>query len=255
MSSFAPCITKNCCLCGSDQGLTGEHKIKASALRSEFGRKRLVIGRDGERFRQAQSAGSRELHFSARVCSECNNARTQPADLAFDAFHACVMSLIHRNEDPATAFQDPRFASDGRFSKDLFRYFAKLLCCHLAEIGAPFQAEIADFAIGVNHSNCISLGVDLDPVHARDQAEYPGLPRASHGGLVVIGERESLLPSGFHSTISIGAARYKYQARFTEAGQFQLMLDNPEFVGWCRSRIEAQLLDPLSAEAKLDLGL
>lgn len=255
MNTFAPCITMHCCLCGSDQELSGEHKIKASALRSEFGRQKLVIGRDGEGYRLAQSAGSKAFHFSAPVCSECNNSRTQPADLAFDQLHACVTSLISQNADPAGALQDPRFASGGTFSLDIFRYFAKLLCCHLAELGAPFQSVIADFAIGFSHENCISLGVDLDRVYARAQAEYPDLPYAAHGGLVVLGDKKTLSPVAFHSTLTIGPASYRYQARFTEIGQIQLELEEPEFVDWCRQRTRSQLLNPLSDQATLDLGL
>lgn len=255
MNSFAPCVTTHCCLCGSDKELSGEHKIKASALRSEFGRQRLVIGRNGGGYRLAQSARSKALHFSAPVCSECNNARTQPADRAFDHFHACVASLISRKADPAGALRDPRFVSGGTFSLDIFRYFAKLLSCHLAELGAPFQSAISDFAIGFSHENCISLGVDLDTMYASAQAEYPGLPYAAHGGLIVLGDKETLSPVAFHSTLTIGPARYRYQARLTEIGQIQLELEEPEFVDWCRQRTKAQLSDPLSDQAKLDLGL
>lgn len=255
MNFFAPCINTHCALCGSDQSLSGEHKIKASALRSEFGRQKLVIGRGEESYRLAQGVGSKAFHFSAPLCGECNNARTQPGDMAFDQLHECVTLLISQKSDPADALQGPRFASGGTFELDVFRYFAKLLCCHLAELGAPFQSAVADFAIGFSDENCISLGVDLDPAYARLQSEYPGLPYAAHGGLIVLGDKETLSPVAFHSTLTVGPARYRYQAGFTEFGQIQLEMEEPEFVEWCRQRTRAQLSAPLSDQDKIDLGL
>lgn len=41
---FEPYQEGRCCLCGSDDSLTGEHKIKASALRKIFGKDSMVIG-------------------------------------------------------------------------------------------------------------------------------------------------------------------------------------------------------------------
>ncbi|HHT7520271.1 TPA: hypothetical protein ACT1UU_003971, partial [Klebsiella oxytoca] len=74
--------TEGCCLCGSSGSLTGEHKIKASALRKIFGSNAMVIGDfdDGGILRTAQGPKSKAFHFSARMCSLCNGSRTQPAD-------------------------------------------------------------------------------------------------------------------------------------------------------------------------------
>ena len=56
MLPFAPPLTSQCCLCGSTEALSGEHKIKASALRGVFGKQGMVIGRPGEAYRYAQSS-------------------------------------------------------------------------------------------------------------------------------------------------------------------------------------------------------
>ena len=108
MLPFAPPLTSQCCLCGSSEALSGEHKIKASALRAEFGKQGMVIGR-----RHAQGPNSKAFHFAARVCEDCNNARTQPADIAFDKFNAQASSLFKRGLDPAGVFDDPRFSPSG----------------------------------------------------------------------------------------------------------------------------------------------
>lgn len=63
MDPFAPPLTSQCCLCGSTEALSGEHKLKAAALRSEFGAQPMVIGRPGERYRHAQSPSSKQFHF------------------------------------------------------------------------------------------------------------------------------------------------------------------------------------------------
>ena len=73
--SFAPNFPTECCLCGSPENLTGEHKIKASLLRSEFGTSNMVIGKFGDpasRPRLAQSAKSKAMHFASRLCIPCN---------------------------------------------------------------------------------------------------------------------------------------------------------------------------------------
>lgn len=255
MDGFSPCVTNQCCLCGSSDALTGEHKIKASALRAEFGRSSLVIGRRGEGYRAAQSAGSRELHFKAPLCADCNSTRTQPADLAFDQFRDVALGIARRGEDPAKAFHSAKFVEGGELRLDLFRYFAKLLCCHLAELGAPHQLPISQFAIGETEENCITLAIDLDAVYAHDQAKYPGLPYAAHGGLVVLADKNSLIPTGFYSTLSIGPVRFRYWARFTVEGQMQLEIEDPDFVQWCRERICRQQGDPSMQEDIRDLGL
>lgn len=255
MNYFSPCDTSSCCLCGSNQSLSGEHKIKAAALRAEFGRERLVISRQGEGSRLAQSTGSKAFHFSAPVCAECNNARTRPADLAFDQFHALVRQLTYDGKDPMVAFECSRFSEGGDLRLDVFRYFSKLLCCHLAELGAPQQEELSAFAIGRSDANCIVLGMDRDQNWTRSQAEFPDLPYAAHGGLVVFGDRNTALPSAFYSTLTIGPTRYKYQARLTAEGQAQMAAQTPTFFEWCRERVRMAILQPLSEESKLDLGL
>jgi len=87
-------------LCGSIGELTGEHKVKASAIRSQFKTEKMVIGVSGDaerKFRPAQGPKSKEFHFESRICKQCNNRRTQPADREFDQFHSRVETL-HREK-------------------------------------------------------------------------------------------------------------------------------------------------------------
>lgn len=256
MSSYAVSHIQHCCLCGATELLSGEHKIKASALRAEFGQQGMVIGRPGESYRLAQGSNSKAFHFSARICEDCNNARTQPADLAFDAFNAHAQALARRGLEPAQVLDDPRFrAIHGPQYLNVFRYFAKLMCCHLAEIGAPPLAAVADFAIGASDMNCVLLGVDRDVAFRRLQETLPTTRYAAHGGLVVLGDATSHAPTSFYSTLTLGPVRYRYQIRLNETGQLLLALEHPDFYSWCEHQVHAAFENPISEDDRELLGL
>lgn len=256
MLPFAPPLTSRCCLCGSSEALSGEHKVKASALRAEFGKQGMVISRPGESYRHAQSPNSKAFHFSARVCEVCNNSRTQPADLAFDEFHAQASSLLKRGLDPAEVFDDPRFRSNGgHLYLNVFRYFAKLMCCHLAEMGAPIHHAIADFAIGISDANFVLLSVDVDVSYQTMQERLPSASYAAHGGLIITGDEFSHLPTSFYSTLTIGPVRYCYQIRLNELGQLLLGIEHPVFYDWCKRKVRDAIANPMSDEDREILGL
>lgn len=256
MQPFAPPLTSQCCLCGSTVALSGEHKIKASSLRTVFGNGKLVIGRPGESYRHAQSSKSKAFHFSSRVCEACNNARTQPADLAFEEFNSEAYRLWQCGSDPAAVANDPRFDdASGNLRLDVFRYFAKLMCCHLAEMSAPFFEAIADFAIGSSNENYILIRVDSDIAYQRIQKVFPSVCYAAHGGLVITGDEVSHAPTSFYSTLSVGPVRYCYQIRFNELGQSRLMIEHPEFYEWCKRKIVDAIENPISDQERGILGL
>ena len=152
-------------------------------------------------------------------------------------------------------FNHPKFARGLDLYVNSLRYFAKLLCCHLAEMGAPLQQAIADFAIARSNDNCILLRIDHDRTYAESRAEYGDLPYAAHGGLVIMGHRETLHPSAFHSTLTIGPIRYVYHASLTETGQEMMRSETPDFFDWCCERTRRALDSPLDEAERLDLGL
>jgi hypothetical protein len=92
---FAPHGPNSCCLCGSTENLTGEHKVKRTALSQEFGSATMAIGVAGDeksKLRYAQSPKSKAFHFEAKLCARCNGTRTQPADREFDRVHMRALS-------------------------------------------------------------------------------------------------------------------------------------------------------------------
>lgn len=190
-----------CCLCGSSENLTGEHKIKASALRKIFGKDAMFIGSfDGTSIpRRAQGPGSDAFHFSARMCALCNNARTQAPDLEFDRFHDWVSKFLSEGKDPGLVFSLPRYDIGSEPYLNVFRYFAKILCCHVAESYGPRPLAVSEFAIGRLDHNFIFLNIDADPL---GEHKFAG-----HGGLMSN-------PTSLRTSLSLGATRYSFGVRF-----------------------------------------
>lgn len=169
-------------LCGSTEQVSREHRLKAAALRRIFKDGQLLIGRGSDpvsEMRQLQSSASRRLKFSVPLCHECNTARTQAADRAFDRFEILATRLESEGLPPREAIAQ----FDGS-EKDLFRYFAKILCLHVAEAGAPVPSRLREFAAGRSDRNCVWADVSTDAEALRLRTS--GLNKyAAHGGLVV----------------------------------------------------------------------
>ncbi len=152
---IAPTEPTVCWICGSQDKLTHEHKIKASDIRRVFGNQSVKVVAD-EQIRVAQGPKSKHLKFKSRICLNCNSAITQDADRAYD-------TLITALRDAGADFND----IEGALNRILipasssylptFRYFAKLLGCHLADFGAPIPTHLAAFVAGKTDTNCIWL--------------------------------------------------------------------------------------------------
>lgn len=254
---FEPYQSESCCLCGSGESLTGEHKIKASALRKIFGKDAMVIGNfDGESTpRSAQGPKSRAFHFSARMCSLCNGARTQAADHEFDRFHALVSSLLSKDLDPSAVFNLPQYALGSEAYLNVFRYFSKLLCCHVAESFGPRPLEACEFAIGQKRRNIVFLHIDLDPTYEIYRDTFGEHKFAAHGGLIVPFNSKTRSPTSFRSSISLGAVRYTFWVSFGVIVGFALRAFHYEFWRKCEAAYQEALKNPLSDEQRHRLGI
>lgn len=256
--TFAPFKVDACCLCGAADDLTGEHKIKASALRAEFGGANMLIGRFGEAdapMRLARGPKSKALHFAARLCGACNSARTQPADLEFDRFIELASKRQARGEDPADVFLADRYASGSVPYLNVFRYFAKLMCCHMADIGAPRRLHMARFAMGLTDRNCIWLKVDEDWNYSQLSESFGIDQYASHGGLVIYASKKTQAANAIHSTLTVGRLRCAFHSRFTWVEQLELRLSHRAFFDRCRQAAVEALADPVNEAERLALGL
>ncbi len=226
-----------CCLCGSSESLTGEHKIKASALREIFGQNDMYICRFDRTgiSRRAQGSRSRAFHFSSRICSLCNNARTQAPDYEFDEFHKQVIQQLAEGKDPASVFSLPRYSRESRPYLNVFRYFAKLLCCHIAESCGPRVIEISKFAIGETNRNPVFLSINADPTYATHSTVLGEHQFAGHGGFIVSMDSTTKLPTGFHSSLSLGAVRYEFWVRHGSICGLAIRVFYPNFLSRCET--------------------
>lgn len=247
-----------CCLCGSSEKLTGEHKIKASALRKEFGKDALVIGISGskkQKMKSAQGAKSKHLKFSNSICEICNTSRTQQADREFDRFHELAMKKAEYNEDPILIFDMERYSKDSIPYLNVFRYFAKLLCCHIAEVNGPIPNTLAEFAIGKSSLNRIWLEVKVDPTYQYALSYIENFKYAAHGGLIIYGDKNTSEANAFHSTITVGPLQYVFHMRLEHFEKMEIQDKYPDFLEWCKSKVKSAKKNPIPESTLSQLGL
>lgn len=255
---FKTNMLDTCCLCGKVEDLSGEHKIKASAIRAEFGTNKMVIGHFGktvENVRNVQGPKAKSLHFKAKICRKCNSERTQTADREFDRFHTLVRAKMDANEDPTTVFETDDYVKGSPAYFNVFRYFAKLLCCHIGDVQGPRPARLALFAISKLDANCIWLSVGRDVVYREFSQVHGEHQYAAHGGLVAYSHKRTGSVTGLHSTLTIGPVRYVYFMRFGWAERLELRLLHPKFHEWVKTKTAYAIEQPLSQEDKHMLGL
>lgn len=256
---FSPNDPNECCLCGSSEDLSGEHKIKRSMITEEFGKAKMVIGSFGDeatKLRSVQGPKSKELHFEAKICKKCNNERTQKADREFDMLHSIARKILENGGDPAAAMSDGRYALGSESYLNVFRYFAKLLCCHLAQSGGPRPLHMAKFAIGEASQNSVWLTIDKDVTYEALKSSWEGeLQYAAHGGLVVYGDKSSGSANGFHSTLTVGPVRYIFFTRLNWLEKLSLRFAHPKFNEWCKEKVKTALESPISDQERDRLGL
>lgn len=136
-----------CWICGVPAE-TREHKIKKSLLVALHGKgpykgdDAMVHVKD-QKIRDVQGPDSQRIKYSASLCADCNNRRTQPFDLAYHQFCEFVINneadvLKHRVIDFHNVY-------GGTFEcgqLNLFKYFVKMLGCHLSEVRLPIPDDL-----------------------------------------------------------------------------------------------------------------
>jgi hypothetical protein len=142
-----------CWICGAPAN-SAEHMVKASDFRSHFGRvtqQAPVYRHSRERRNEpVRGADAQPLKFRPSLCSNCNNARTQSHDKAWEK----LSSAIRRAQPPpASGAVIPLHQIFGGGVKqamlDVHLYFTKLLGCYAVEHAVPLP--INHFALCVRN--------------------------------------------------------------------------------------------------------
>lgn len=140
-----------CWICGNDAS-TGEHLTKRSDLRSLFGtpnQKDPIFHHTAKRRnRRIGSLDSKMLKSPALICNDCNSARTQPHDRAWQIFS----ETLRANEKVIS--RRPYIRANRVFPYDTRRamlyvhlYWLKLFGCAVVEGG--LKIDISSLAISI----------------------------------------------------------------------------------------------------------
>jgi hypothetical protein len=210
-----------CLLCGAAGSQTGEHKIKASLLKGEFGsRKTVMAGKDAPKV--LQSPRSKHAHFNAKICRECNSSRTQNADRAFDRLHQGLKKLRAEGRQLTDSNSHPNYELPPKDIADSFRYFAKVICCFLAEVGGPRSRSISQFALGLKDKNPIFLRISKHEQYEVILAERETDGFAGHGGLKFKFDDKKKWVQSIESSLSAGGIRYEFWVQLRWLAKLEL---------------------------------
>ncbi len=143
-----------CWWCG-DPADSREHKFKQSELKlnngsgSWTGDAAVVHGGHGRELKPVQGPNSTHVKFERSMCQNCNNARSQPFDRAYDQF------IEHMSANEATIGVDRRFRFSDIYGSDwpaqrvnLIKYWVKHVCCMAAQNGLAIPQRLLDYLDG-----------------------------------------------------------------------------------------------------------
>ena len=138
---------------------------------------------------------------------------------------------------------------------NVYRYFAKLLTCQIADCGGPRLPLLAAFALGRIDLNPIKLMIKADPTYQDfTQVSEELSAFAGHGGLVVDHSRSTGELRGFHSTLTLGPIQYVYWIEFNGPVTTDLAAADPKFFAFTREAFHKGLETPLSDHERRKLG-
>lgn len=152
-----------CWICGNIAN-SNEHKFKASAIKSMFGKQFSVplVYKSGEKAIKLQGPNSQLLKFSRSICRVCNNEFTQEHDKAFDVLISKVLNQYEFIEKHFP-FKVENFYYENWEQNylNLFKYFAKIIGCRLQENGFSEKTEkLSKFIKGEIENTFVSLNFE-----------------------------------------------------------------------------------------------
>jgi hypothetical protein len=205
--------------------------------------------------RVAQGPNSGYLKYKSMICERCNSSVTQASDYAYDEFVRRIELDGGSEYSISAAVAELREASSPNIP--LYRYFAKLLGCHLADLDAPIPLHLSRFVGTETDKNCIWLQIRRDPNFDQMAGALPDQrPKyAAHGGLAVITRKPKLLPSRLYSTVTIGSIQFIFYYVLTYFEILEMRLRHQEFIRRCATTARHAINDPIPWSDLERLGL
>jgi len=190
--------TDLCWWCG-DVATTEEHRFKASTLRrvarSEDGTVEpgnvFKKSSDYEATLKSLKKGT-QIRWHKNLCAHCNNARSQPFDLAYDHFE----SFLVENFDEISTWKrlnwQAVYGPDWRDrARNLARYFGKQLGCMLATYQLRVPQDLIEFLNGSERcpSVCFMLYINPRAVEAHEKMRKDGFEDTIPGFVGLLGSQ------------------------------------------------------------------
>ncbi len=147
-----------CWICGAQEAVTHEHLPKASDLKAVFGKpsQRAPLffnnwdhpGTSRGRNQRIGSLKSDTLKFAHRICLNCNSARTQPYDYAWEHCSKELRAAMPRLLTSGSFRANWLFPYDTRCAmRRVHLYFTKLFGCLVVESKIPIDTTSLATAI------------------------------------------------------------------------------------------------------------
>lgn len=135
----------NCWICGGSAD-SGEHIIKKSDLKQYFdsvSQSFPFLWYSNNNKKKLGGFKSNHLHFNTKICSKCNNERTQPSDRAWERLSSHIRNNL--SDIVTTKSLDlSSLASNkevNQFVVDVQLYFTKLLGCMIHDALVPINTS------------------------------------------------------------------------------------------------------------------
>lgn len=216
-----------CWWCGGNAN-SQEHKFKRTDLTRMWSDEDHLIWICEKQQRKIRSARKSSIvKYPANMCSTCNNARSQPFDLAYDAFADFIWDRL--DDLWKCRFLDMKSIYGESWQEDelnLARYFAKQIGCRMASAGFAVPPVIPTFLDGSKVLPYVQMALFKDPVlwdmYCRGKREgfaAAGLFLAPAVGTVRKSQKRLVM---FSSSATIGyiGVMYRWDADVEEVDPF-----------------------------------
>lgn len=201
----------------------------------------------------ANGPNSRALKFESFICEQCNSSKTQKSDLAYENYINEARTI--KDEGDLIKFSQAELVKINGLH--IFRYFAKLLGCHLSDINAPIPRRLINFVSNNVDQNCIWLQVRRDPVytHIIDSFESDDISYTAHGGVAVTLNKDTGHLSRIFSSYSINSIQFIFHIQIFWWEAFEIALIHGDFMEFCRKSVENARCNPEAQQDLWSLGL
>lgn len=150
-----------CWWCRKNPATTREHRVKRSRVEQENARGggSFLYSADPEFPHPAflRSPDAKAAKFGKTMCAECNGARSQSFDLAYQHFFDWSLEHLSLIRSRSSLSWKKVFADKPFDQRHLIRYYVKNICCRIIDTGFDeVPDELIAFLDNIDHSPVIT---------------------------------------------------------------------------------------------------